>query len=150
MAAGPEAVMSAPARQAPASFGDRAVAAIIDTVISYAGGFALFFLGSLVPDPVTIVFGVGGFAMLFLYAPLMMAITGGQTVGRQVMSIRVIVEDGRRIGLGRALFRELAVKTVFGLLFLPWLISVLWVLKGPEYRALHDYVASTRVVTEPG
>jgi uncharacterized RDD family membrane protein YckC len=83
-----------------------------------------------------------------LYAILMLAYHAGQTVGREVVRVRVVAEDGAPVGLGRAAGREL-LKAFFGILVLPYLVDVLWPLWQPENRALHDLAAGTRVVNAP-
>lgn len=87
-----------------------------------------------------------------VYAPVMMARTNGQTVGRMATGIRVIRVDGQRMDFAWAALREVVVK---GLLFgtvgsfflnIPTLLDYLWPLWDEENRALHDMVVGTRVV----
>jgi uncharacterized RDD family membrane protein YckC len=88
-----------------------------------------------------------------LYAPLYMAQTNGQTLGKQLLGIRVIRPDGRRVDFVWAVLREVVVKTLvfagigssltFGLV---WLLDCLWPLWDDENRALHDLVVDSRVV----
>jgi uncharacterized RDD family membrane protein YckC len=87
-----------------------------------------------------------------LYAPLMMARTNGQTLGRMATNIRVIRVHGEPMTFGFAALREIAVKgllvqavgsATFGL---AWLVDSLWPLWDDEHRALHDMVVNTRVV----
>jgi len=66
---------------------------------------------------------------------------GGQTPGKMAAGIRVLRKDGEPVGVGRALGRALAEHLSAGLLGLGYLAAVF----GPK-RALHDYVAGTRVV----
>lgn len=66
---------------------------------------------------------------------------GGQTLGKMAAGIRVLRKDGEPVGVGRALGRALAEHLSAGLLGLGYLAAVF----GPK-RALHDYVAGTRVV----
>ncbi len=88
----------------------------------------------------------------FLYAPLMMSRTNGQTVGRMVVDIRVIRADGGRMTFGFAMLREVLIKSLlFGVLSsitfgLASLLDVLWPLWDEENRALHDFVVNTRVI----
>jgi uncharacterized RDD family membrane protein YckC len=84
------------------------------------------------------------YAAALLYAPLMLALNNGQTVGKAAMSIRVVrYGDGASIGLGRALLREIPVK---GVLSIIPLIDVLWPLWQKDNRALHDLVVDSWVV----
>jgi uncharacterized RDD family membrane protein YckC len=87
-----------------------------------------------------------------IYAPLMMARTNGQTLGRMATSIRVVRANGQPMTFGFAALREIAVKgllvgiagnVTFGLAFF---IDSLWPLWDEQNRALHDMVVNTRVV----
>jgi len=90
------------------------------------------------------------------YAPAMMARTNGQTVGRQATGIRVVRANGKPVGFGFAMVREVLVKAMlFGFLF--WttfgvvsLIDVLWPLWDEENRALHDFIVDTRSIRVSG
>jgi uncharacterized RDD family membrane protein YckC len=76
-----------------------------------------------------------------LYFGLMEASTWQATLGKRMIGIKVTDTQGRRIGAGRAFTRFFAAS-------LSWLTMNLghalaaWT---PERRALHDYVAGTRV-----
>jgi uncharacterized RDD family membrane protein YckC len=83
-----------------------------------------------------------------LYATLMLAFHHGQTVGKEVVHVRVVAEDGEPVGFGRAFGRE-AIKAVFGYTGIIWIVDVLWPLWQSENRALHDLIAGTRVVEAP-
>jgi uncharacterized RDD family membrane protein YckC len=92
------------------------------------------------------VVGVILYAVFLLYAPLMLAFNDGQTVGKKALSIAVVKDDGGPIGFGRALWRELVVRFLLGILVIPGIVDVLWPLWDKENRALHDMAASTRVI----
>jgi uncharacterized RDD family membrane protein YckC len=147
-----------------ASWGRRALAQIVDGVIIGVGAVILVALLSAVgvsaeSDSGVVAFVI--FALLavlaftvvaFLYAPLMMARTNGQTVGRQLTGIRVIRAEGGRMTFGFAMLREVVVKALlvgiassvtFGL---AWLLDILWPLWDEENRALHDFVVNTRTI----
>ena len=97
--------------------------------------------------------GVIAFAISLLYAPLWMARTNGQTLGRQVMGIRVVRANGRPTDFWWSALRESVLKTLvfggiasgfsFGLI---WLLDVLWPLWDDQSRALHDFIVDSRVV----
>jgi uncharacterized RDD family membrane protein YckC len=87
-----------------------------------------------------------------IYAPVLMARTNGQTLGRMATGIRVVRANGQPMTFGFAALREIAVKgllvgivgqVTFGL---AGLIDVLWPLWDEQNRALHDMVVNTRVV----
>ncbi|MBA3422629.1 MAG: RDD family protein [Thermoleophilaceae bacterium] len=95
------------------------------------------------------------FVVSLLYASFFMQRDGehnGQTLGKQWVGIRVVRVDGQPFGWGPALLRELAIKQLlFGVvggffLSIPTLLDWLWPLWDDENRALHDMVASTRVL----
>jgi uncharacterized RDD family membrane protein YckC len=174
----PPGVTTAPSRVAPepvpgrhvlAPWGLRAVAYILDGLIvgvvttliivlitGAAGGVG--FLGGDTTGYGGLVVGflfstLIATAVALLYSPIWMVRTNGQTLGKQLMGIRVIRPDGRRIEFLYALVREVVVKTflfaglggslTFGLL---WLLDCLWPLWDDENRALHDMIVNSRVV----
>jgi len=91
----------------------------------------------------------------FLYSPLLMMRAGehnGQTLGKQLLGIRVVRDNGDSMGFGWAALREVVVKgflVAFAssiIPFLPWLLDNLWPLWDGENRAVHDMIVSTHVV----
>lgn len=71
-------------------------------------------------------------------------VAGGQTIGKMILSLRVIGDDGRPVDTAGGMLRALAcmlVPVTLGLSYLPALFS-------SEHRALHDRLAGTRVVQE--
>jgi uncharacterized RDD family membrane protein YckC len=158
----------------PASFGSRVVAAVIDGValtipafvlaIVIFGGIGAAAGGGEDEDVVATAIGTAlYFALLFavalLYAPVLMARAGpnnGQTIGKQMLGIRVVRENGEPMTFRTAAIREALVKYFavgvaasfsFGLL---GLLNYLWPLWDDDNQALHDVIASTRVVTAEG
>jgi uncharacterized RDD family membrane protein YckC len=156
-------------RHALAPWGRRAVAYILDGIIvgvitaliivlitGAAGGVG--FLGGDATGYGALVVGflfstLIATAVALLYSPIWMVRTNGQTLGKQLMGIRVIRPDGRPIEFLYALVREVVVKTflfaglggsiTFGLV---WLLDCLWPLWDDENRALHDMIVNSRVV----
>jgi len=152
-----------------ASWGSRVGAAIVDWLIVGIPAIVLFVVivgGTigLTGDDDSSAWAVLGasllwiavaFALVLLYAPTLMAREGshnGQTLGKQMVGIRVVRDSGESMNFGWAALRELVVK---GFLvgfassiipLLPWLLDVLWPLWDDENRALHDMVVSTHVV----
>lgn len=90
-----------------------------------------------------------------VYAPLTMMRGGsrnGQTLGKQLVGIRVIRTSGEPMDFLWSAVREVAIKNLgvgvassftFGIAYLA---NFLWPLWDGENRALHDMAASTRVV----
>ena len=153
-----------PGRPELASWISRVIATLVDGLIIGAGAAVLIGLlaalglsvdttGGAVAFFAAALLGVAAITIVaFLYAPLMMSRTDGQTVGRMVLNIRVIRADGRRMTFGFAFIREVLIKSLlFGVLSsitfgLASLLDVLWPLWDEENRALHDLVVNTRVI----
>lgn len=71
-------------------------------------------------------------------------VAGGQTVGKMVLKLRVIGDDGRPIDAAGGVLRAVGcmlVPVTLGLSYVPALFS-------SDHRALHDRLAGTRVVSE--
>lgn len=69
---------------------------------------------------------------------------GGQTIGKMMLSLRVIGDDGRPVDAAGGVLRALGcmlVPVTLGLSYLPALFT-------SDHRALHDRLAGTRVVQE--
>lgn len=70
---------------------------------------------------------------------------GGQTPGKMAAGIKVVTVAGDPVGVGRALVRAASEYLSAFTLSLGYFVAAL-----PEKRALHDYIAGTRVVYTPG
>jgi uncharacterized RDD family membrane protein YckC len=86
-----------------------------------------------------------------MYFPAIMHLTRGRTLGKALVGVRVVRADGSDITWKRALAREAVVKAAlfYGLPFVGFalmLVDSLWPLRDSSHRALHDFVAGTRVV----
>jgi len=71
-------------------------------------------------------------------------VAGGQTVGKMLLKLRVIGDDGRPIDAAGGVLRAVGcmlVPATLGLSYVPALFS-------SDHRALHDRLAGTRVVSE--
>jgi uncharacterized RDD family membrane protein YckC len=141
-----------------ASWGVRAWAFLIDLVpllvLLTAATIGMVLLDEDADDARSIV-GVyvwgAGLLLLLLWNALPMARRGGrngQTLGKQLMGIRVVRESGEEITYGSAFLRE-----GVGRLLLWWptgglyaLIDCAWPLADERRQCLHDKVAATRVV----
>src|ERR1700733_9703459 len=87
-----------------ASAGLRVIARVIDIVITVFGSF-LVLLGLLVIDNETVAIIVGAptlVAALLGYPVLMEAFWGGRTLGKAIMKLRVVRDDGAPIRLTQA------------------------------------------------
>lgn len=71
-------------------------------------------------------------------------VAGGQTIGKMIVNLRVIGDDGRPVDAAGGMLRALGcmlVPLTLGLSYLPALFT-------SDHRALHDRLAGTRVVQE--
>jgi uncharacterized RDD family membrane protein YckC len=71
-------------------------------------------------------------------------VAGGQTIGKMILNLRVIGDDGRPVDAAGGMIRALGcmlVPATLGLSYLPALFT-------SDHRALHDRLAGTRVVQE--
>lgn len=102
-----------------------------------------------------IVLGLGLLFAYVFYASVFMARGGehnGQTLGKQIVGIRVVRDDGKPYDFWNALVREFVVRqllfgVVGGLFFgLAQLLDYLWPLWDETNRALHDMIVSSHVV----
>jgi uncharacterized RDD family membrane protein YckC len=127
-----------------AGFWARAAAKVIDFSLA-CGGVAAFavLLWSTLPS------GMQGFvpvlciAMFFLLFPTYTVAAeyrAGQTIGKRLMSIRVVRESGARIGLGQALLRQLP---FFGQFFF---IDILFALFTDRSQRAFEMLTKTRAV----
>jgi uncharacterized RDD family membrane protein YckC len=69
---------------------------------------------------------------------------GGQTIGKMLMNLRVVGDDGRPVDAAGGVLRAagcMLVPLTFGLSYVPALVT-------SDHRALHDRLAGTRVVRE--
>ena len=87
----------------------------------------------------------GGFLALLAFGYVAaFTVAGGQTIGKMLLSLRVIGDDGRPIDAAGGMLRAagcMLVPLTLGLSYVPALVTA-------EHRALHDRIAGTRVVRE--
>ena len=82
----------------------------------------------------------------FVYYTFLHGRERGQTLGKRLLGIRVIGEDFRPIGYGRAFGRFLMAWVMWLLCYVPGILDSLWPLWDQKNQALHDKVANTIVV----
>jgi uncharacterized RDD family membrane protein YckC len=103
------------------------------------------------PVVLFVVLGIQVTLQLFSLA-LCVWLTGGQTPGKKVMGIRVVMADGSKLSLRTALLRETLAKAIvvpIGALFSLGIVAFLnfgWPAWDRQWRAGHDAFAKTRVV----
>ena len=126
-----------------ASFGQRLVAAIIDTVVIVVPLLILAALAAAI-DPVLAVLvyivGIVGGIAYYIYFE---GGASGQTFGKKAMNIRVVdFNTGGPIGYGRAFVRYLVKGFLSGNICL---LGYLWMLWDREKQTWHDKAASSVV-----
>jgi uncharacterized RDD family membrane protein YckC len=153
------------AGQPLASWGSRLGAYIVDFLVLFIPLIVLFFVifvGAVDSDTSTggiigasILYFLAAAAVSLLYAPLLMMRQGernGQTLGKQMLGIRVVRDNGQSMGFGWAALREVVLKGLaVGIAssiipIVPWFLNYFWPLWDDQNRALHDMAASTHVV----
>ena len=137
-----------------AGFGKRFGAKIIDTILLYIVTIGLNIavgLGVAGPAPgqqADLGLGLAIMALNLLISlgyPIVFLGKWGQTLGKMALGIKVVSPTGEPIGFGRAAGRVLA-EILTGFTIGIGYLMVLW---DSERRALHDRLASTRVVNVP-
>lgn len=145
----------------PASWPDRAAAAIIDALLGIAatlpavGGYAWFFASQ---EPVhdadgfsadtgavlVVLVGVPVAAGFWIWNLCLRQGRTGRSLGKSAAGIRLVdAVSGRPVGAGRSLLRQL-----FHYLDLLCVVGYLWPLWDPQRRTFADMLADTAVVRE--
>jgi uncharacterized RDD family membrane protein YckC len=151
----PEGMGEAPVR---VSYGEQALAGpvarlgahFVDGLIAlaiYLPMFLAVFMGE--PDSgfvgIAAMISAVGILVLLVYQ-LRLLSREGQTIGKRVMKVRVVMyDDGSNPGFGRAVGLRLFVNGLIGIVPGYALVDVLFIF-GAERRCLHDFIAGTKVV----
>ncbi len=102
-----------------------------------------------------VVIGLAIVALYIGYGGYFMARGGernGQTLGKQIVGIRVVRDNGQPFDIGKGILREFVVKNLLfgavgGFFFsIPTLLDYLWPLWDDSNRCLHDMIVTTHVV----
>lgn len=135
-----------------ASFGERAIALLIDFAIFFAIGIVVNIIGFVVgsiSDVLGLLFSLLTFVIYIGLGFVIFAMGEGgplgQTPGKHMRGIKVIKEDGSQLGTGGGVLRWIG--RILDTIVCGLPIGYLWPLFDDEERAWHDMVASTRVVT---
>jgi uncharacterized RDD family membrane protein YckC len=112
---------------------------------------ALLFVDDPAGDTARIVAYAIALPFGFLYAPLLMARAGarnGQTLGKQLVGIRVVQIDGAPVTFWTGILRtvvgqQLLIAVTF---YIYAVVDYLWPLRDPQNQALHDKIAKTWVL----
>ncbi len=130
----------------PAGFYERLGACMTDCIIALAlaMAFTLTLMGQLGMDDVPVI--GGPFGWLFLALPLLYfsvpVVVWSTTLGKRFLGLRVVRNDGSKIGIGRAFARHLCYFISFLILF----IGFLMIAFREDKRGLHDLICDTKVV----
>ena len=135
-----------------ASWGSRLGAYLLDVLILFVPLIvAIVLIAAADPDDesglwiVAAILYLAALVLPFVYFTVMTGSERGQTYGKRALGIRVVDQQGERIGYGRA-FGRYAITAVFGFFVIPVILDYLWPLWDGQNQALHDKVASSFVV----
>jgi uncharacterized RDD family membrane protein YckC len=136
------------ARASPAGWGLRAVAGLIDGALvvlvqASLAATAAVVVGLTAAEEPAVAALTAAFTGLFaaLYTTVLHA-RCGQTVGKLLVGLVVVGEDGRPLGMGAAFLRHVG----YALSALPFGFGFLMAALRHDRRALHDLLAASRVV----
>lgn len=119
--------------------GERLIALLIDwMIISFLCGLIMKLPIPNVPLPFALwsEYGLVGFVVGALYSGLMEGPFRGATIGKEVMKLKVVDLNGKPIS-----YRTSFVRAVSKFIPMGWILLLF-----DENRALHDYIAKTRVI----
>jgi uncharacterized RDD family membrane protein YckC len=135
----------------PAGFSLRFGALLFDLLVTLMAWMAATFLLSYVSNR-SIVSSTGMIAAVYVLALglytinfVIIASQDGQTVGKRVIGIRIIREDGEPFGPGAAAYRHLV---GYPLSALGAFLGFVWVLWDPKQQGWHDKLVRTVVVIQ--
>ncbi len=119
-----------------ATFGQRALAWVVDIVLLAAIGEVLVHINPKEANGVSALIDLG-YMVLLLGGPF------GQTVGAKVARVRVVNMNGKPLGYLRATARYF----VSGISALVFGLGYLWALKDPKKQTFHDKVCGSLVIS---
>jgi len=157
-----------PAKPAPvlpgelASWWSRVGATLLDALILTVAVVALilvivlaFAINDVLGIVVAVILGLAIVAIYVGYGGFFMArdgIRNGQTLGKQIVGIRAVRDNGQPYDIGNGILREFVVKIILfgwvgGFFFsIPTLLDYLWPLWDDSNRCLHDMIVTSHVV----
>lgn len=66
-----------------------------------------------------------------------------------MVGIRIVRIDGKRVGVGTMLMRQVVSGIIYGItLGIAYIASILMVVAGANRRAIHDFIAKTYVTSD--
>ena len=132
--------------QTPAGIGERMAAQLIDWLVQAAYMYFVYTANSYLPDfssniELVIMFFLTLLAML--YCPLCEIFNHGQTLGKRIMKLRVVMKDGATPSLGAYLLRWLLFIIDGPLLSF---IGVIFIIVTRHHQRIGDLAAGTLVI----
>ncbi|HEX5910141.1 MAG TPA: RDD family protein [Thermoleophilaceae bacterium] len=145
-----------------ASWGSRVGAQLLDALIVTVAVILMivvivfaFALSDVLGIILAVLLGLAIVALYVGYGGYFMARDGsrnGQTLGKQIVGIRAVRDNGQPFDLWTGILREFVVKNLLigfvgGFFFsIPTILNYLWPLWDDSDRCLHDMIVSTHVV----
>lgn len=128
----------------PAGPVSRTVAFVIDAVIQGVVAFVVLLMLTLAIGPATWAFFLTTFVLTWFYNSILEMSWSGATVGKRVMGIRVVMDNGSPLRVGSSIVRNLLrfADGFLGLYLIGYTVTVL----SPGFRRLGDWAAGTMVV----
>jgi uncharacterized RDD family membrane protein YckC len=131
----------------------RVLAALLDMLVQSIGGFALFFLVAVAASSLSEAAASGLFIALLVlvtlgYPVLMETLASGRTLGKMVLGLRVVRDDGGPIGFRHAITRGLLGVFVEKPGFTFGSAGIITALLNERGKRLGDLLAGTVVVQE--
>jgi uncharacterized RDD family membrane protein YckC len=129
----------------PAGFWVRCLAYAVDWLVRFAVMFGLWWLMLFLYSGIAgAVFLIGLFVLEWFYPVYFEVWRNGQTIGKKIMKIKVINDDGTPVGFAAALIRNLL--RVVDILPVGYAAGVLTSLCNRHFKRLGDLAAGTLVV----
>ena len=119
-----------------ATFGQRALAWLIDIVLLAVIGEVLVHINTKSANGLSAIIDIG-------YMTLLLGGPFGQTVGAKVARVRVVNMEGRQLGYLRAALRYF----ISGFSAIIFGLGYLWMLKDPKRQTLHDKLCVSLVIS---
>ena len=136
----------------PASIESRFLAALIDffvllliTTITFVFGVRIIGISPELDVPNVISVLIWLYASLFLLCStyfVFFVYYSGQTIGKMVMNIKVIDEDGSEVGIFQSILRWFC----YAVSILPLCLGLFWIIFDVKNQSFHDKIANTVVV----
>lgn len=85
----------------------------------------------------------------FLYTLILPILWFGYTVGKRIMGIRIVRVNGKKVGLGTMILRQIVGGLIYGLTFgIALIVSAFMVGIRKDHRSIHDLIAGTYVSSD--